>query len=52
MMVHCGIQPGGIIYKLTTTITYIYCADSALATLAKEEGFSVINPEEHPEIKK
>jgi predicted nucleic acid-binding protein len=31
-------------------LTHIYCADRPFAALVEEEGFSVINPEEHPKI--
>lgn len=30
-------------------ITHVYCADRPFAALVKEEGFSVIDPEESPE---
>jgi predicted nucleic acid-binding protein len=31
-------------------ITHVYCADRPFAAVIREEGFSVINPEEPPEI--
>jgi hypothetical protein len=31
-------------------IRHIYCADRPFAALIKEEGFSVINPEEPPVV--
>ena len=36
-----------VMKKLSSqTITHVYCADRPFAALIKEEGFSVINPEE------